>query len=267
MTSRGAERSPRADWRLVVLLCLAVAGLTALGIWQLERRAWKLDLIARVDARVHAPPVAAPGPADWPAISVAKDEYLHVRVSGHFLNNRETLVQALTKFGGGYWVLTPLKTDEGFILLVNRGFVPPGRRATTAHGFISAETTVSGLLRMTEPKGRFLRRNDPAHDRWYSRDVAAIAAVRGLSDVAPYFVDADAQSDPQGWPRGGLTVISFPNNHLIYALTWFSLALMLAGASIYNMREARHGRSDEGLVPMRDQNVSAPRTGDGSGQP
>jgi surfeit locus 1 family protein len=241
---RGGEprRSPLARLALLILVGLVVAGLTALGVWQLERRVWKLDLIARVDARVHAAPIAPPGPADWPAIATAKDEYLRVHLNGRFLNDRETLVQALTDLGPGFWVLTPLKTDQGFLVLVNRGFVPPERRASALHGQISGETSVTGLLRISEPKGRFLRPNDPAAERWYSRDVAAIAAARGLPDVAPYFVDAEAGTDPKAWPRGGLTVLSFPNNHLVYALTWFSLALLLAGVTLYNAREEWRGR-------------------------
>ena len=66
---------------------LAVAVFLALGIWQVERRAWKLDLIDRVETRVHAAPAAAPGPADWPSVSRDRDEYRHVRVTGHFLHS------------------------------------------------------------------------------------------------------------------------------------------------------------------------------------
>lgn len=235
-TSGGGQRSPLAGFAVLTGVLLVIAGLIGLGVWQLERRVWKLDLIARVDARVHAAPVAAPGPADWPKISAQRDEYLRVRVAGHFLNGHETDVQALTALGPGFWVVTPLKTDQGFLVLVNRGFVPPERRAPGAHAVANGETTIIGLLRMTEPHGRFLRPNDPAQDRWYSRDVTAIAAARGLGGVAPYFIDAEAGTDPEAWPRGGLTVLDFPNNHLVYALTWFSLALMLAAASLYNIR-------------------------------
>jgi surfeit locus 1 family protein len=237
ITGGGGRRSPLARFAVFATLLLVIAGLTGLGVWQLERRIWKLGLIARIDARVHATPLAPPAPADWPKVSAERDEYLRVRVAGHFLNGHETDVQALTALGPGFWVLTPLKTDQGFIILVNRGFVPPERRSSAAHGAVNGETTVTGLLRMTEPKGRFLRSNDPVQDRWYSRDIAAIATTRGLTGVAPYFIDAEAGTDPEAWPRGGLTVLDFPNNHLLYAVTWFSLALMLAGATLYNVRQ------------------------------
>jgi surfeit locus 1 family protein len=161
-----------------------------------------------------------------------------VWLSGTFLQDRETLVQAVTERGGGFWVLTPLRRPDGSLVLVNRGFVPGDRRdpATREPGQVAGETTVTGLLRLTEPKGAFLRSNDPTNDRWYSRDVAAIAATRGLTEVAPYFVDADATPNPGGLPVGGLTVIAFPNSHLVYAITWYGMALMLAGAMVYVLR-------------------------------
>jgi surfeit locus 1 family protein len=228
------------------LAVLAAAGallfilFLALGTWQLERRSWKLELIDRVEGRVHAPPTDAPRPAQWPRVNAADDEYRHVRLTGTFLHERETLVQASTVLGPGHWVLTPLQTAQGSVVLVNRGFVPPERRerATRAANAPTGEIEITGLLRMTEPGGGFLRRNDPAGERWFSRDVQAIAAARGLAPVAPFFVDEDApRSRPQDtkaeprWPAAGLTVIAFPNNHLVYALTWYALALMVAGAA------------------------------------
>ncbi len=116
----------------------------------------------------------------------------------------------------------------------------------------AGETQVTGLLRISEPGDGFLRRNDPAAGRWYSRDVAAIAAARGLVDVAPFFVDADAASsavpsEGPGGPRGGLTVVAFNNHHLIYADTWFVLALMAGGAGLFM------------LLPERRRDVSLRR--------
>jgi surfeit locus 1 family protein len=86
--------------------------------------------------------------------------------------------------------------------------------------------TVTGLLRASEPAGRILRPNEPARERWFSRDVAAIASARGLADVAPFFIDADATSNPGGAPIGGMTVVRFRNAHLAYAATWFGLAAL-----------------------------------------
>lgn len=239
---RDPARTPRSLSSLAVISLVAlfgIAGLMWLGIWQVERRAWKLDLISRVESRVHATPGPAPGPADWPSITANNDEYRRVTVSGHFLHDRETLVMAVTDEGGGYWVMTPLKTATGFEVLVNRGFVPTEKkeRETRLAGEIDGNVTVTGLLRMTEPKGAFLRGNDISADRWYSRDVDAIAIKRGLDNYAPYFIDADATPNPGGYPVGGLTVIKFPNNHLVYALTWFALALMLAAAYVRFLRE------------------------------
>jgi surfeit locus 1 family protein len=152
-------------------------------------------------------------------------------LSGRFQGGANTLVQAVTELGGGYWVLTPMRDDRGFTVLVNRGFVTQERKAEFQQqsGDLTSPTVVDGLLRISEPGGGFLRSNDPAANRWYSRDIAAIAKARGLTDVAPYFIDAGV-SGADSWPRGGLTVVTFRNSHLVYALTWFALATMLAAA-------------------------------------
>jgi surfeit locus 1 family protein len=245
----GAQGSPSGPARLIVVCLLALAAFAlflALGTWQLQRRVWKLDLIARVDARVHAPPSLAPGPAAWPNITAARDAYRHVSIAGVFENDKETLVQAVTELGPGFWVMTPLVSDRGFTVLVNRGFVPPERADPSARpqGQLTGAVLVTGLLRISEPHGGFLRRNDPVHDRWYSRDVTAIAAARRLypGRTAPYFIDADATPNPGGLPVGGLTVIAFPNSHLVYALTWYSLALLVAVGFAYAVREERRIR-------------------------
>jgi surfeit locus 1 family protein len=231
---------------LVVLMLTAAAGFAALGVWQLERRAWKLDLIERVDRRIHAAPVPVPPPEAWPSINAASDVYRRVSVEGHFLHDHETLVQAVTEQGAGYWVLTPLRAKDTGIVLVNRGFVPPDRRdpATRRTGNPEHSVRVTGLLRISEPGGGFLRNNDPQADRWYSRDVAAIAAARNLPAAAPFFIDADATPNHGGWPLGGLTVVAFHNNHLVYVITWFALALMAGGATLLAGREDWRGRRD-----------------------
>lgn len=233
---------------MLVLAGLALTGVfLGLGTWQVERRVWKLALIDRVEARIHAEPVPAPGPEEWAGLTAASAEYRRVRLTGRFAHDRATLVQALSERGAGFWVLVPLVTDRGFTVLVNRGFVPTEARERSARaaGEPEGEVTLTGLLRLSEPGGGFLRRNDPAADRWYSRDVAAIATARGIDGptaVAPYFVDADGAPNPGGLPMGGLTVVAFHNNHLVYALTWYALALMTAGALIFVLRQPSAAR-------------------------
>lgn len=249
-------RSTAAAIMIVIAAIVSAALLGALGVWQAQRLSWKLDLIDRVERRMGTAPVAAPGPEAWSDVTPAASEYLKVRLTGRFLHERETHVQAVTDLGGGHWVMTPLETTQGFIVLVNRGFVSPDRRepATRAAGQVPGETTVTGLLRLTEPGGAFLRANDPTANRWHSRDVTAIASDRQLGETAPYFVDADATPNPGGWPVGGLTKVAFSNNHLVYAVTWFTLALMALAAGGYVLydwrrrkRRTAEGRQD--LLP------------------
>jgi surfeit locus 1 family protein len=252
----GATRSRGVRLLLAAVALLLIVLFAGLGTWQVYRLQWKLALIARVDSRVHAAPVAPPPAARWAQVTQESDEYRHVRLAGTFLYEYTTPVQALSELGSGYWLLTPLFLPDGSIVLVNRGFVPvgqggpknyPGHKtaAPACPSSAAAPVELTGLLRISEPGGGFLRTNDPAGNRWYSRDVAAIGAARGLANVAPYFVDAAKDQDPAtapDHPVGGLTVISFHNSHLIYAITWYALALMVAAALWWG---ARRGHDEE----------------------
>lgn len=219
------SRPRRARWSVALAMAVTSALLMALGVWQLQRLQWKTALIAQVEARVHAAPAAAPAPREWPALARERDEYRHVRLSGRFADAGTTLVQASTVLGPGFWVLSSFQCDDGSTVLVNRGFVA----ARSAPPAGSNHQSISGLLRMSERAKPLLRENDPAAGRWYTRNVQAIAAARALGTVAPYFVDQDAAPAPApGAPVAGLTVVSFRNHHLIYAMTWFALSLMAA---------------------------------------
>lgn len=213
----------------MTLLVAVFVALVLLGNWQVRRYHLKLGIAHDIATRVHAPPVDAPGPAEWPRIAAGDEQYLHVRLHGRFIGN-QTLVHGSSSRGYGYWVMAPLRTDRGFIVLVNRGYVAPERSGAPASTKIApplGEVTLTGLLRPTEPRGGFLRRNRPGKNLWYSRDVAAIAAADRLpaDRVAPYFVDADANAARSGPPYAGLTNISVYNHSFGYAVTWYLLAL------------------------------------------
>lgn len=214
----------------------------SLGTWQVYRLDYKLDLIERVQTRVHANPVAAPAQAEW--ISIARDshEYLNVKVQGELLPAHTTRVQATTVLGAGHWLMTPLRTPAGDVVWINRGYIPASEPDPMTVQNTLGLFEVRGLLRISEASGAFLRENDPQADRWYSRDVAALSARHALQNTAPYFIDAGTPRNlgeeitgftPQSYPVDGLTVIKFHNSHLVYAFTWYALALMVAGVTYW----------------------------------
>ena len=243
--------------RLVLPAIAALLGiliLLGLGAWQVARLQWKEALIARVDARLDAPPVAAPGPEQWPTLDLAEIEYQPVAVRGRFLNDREIhVVYTLTAPNGpqggvGYLVMTPFVADAGWTVFVDRGFVPRDRKdpATRKAGLIEGETAVVGLLRQASERSWYTPRDNLAGNEWFSRDPKLYAAAEGmpLADVAPYLIDARSDAAlPGGLPQGGETIVAFPNSHLQYAVTWFGLALALAVVFFFFARGRIGGRS------------------------
>ncbi len=223
-----------------IATAIGMAILVGLGIWQVQRLAWKEALVAHVAARLDAPPVAAPAPASWPHLDYTDLEYQPVTVTGRFDNSREVdLVYALTeprgKVGGvGYLVMTPLTTADGWTVYVNRGFVPTEKKSpeTRKESLIEGETTVTGLFRTPYARSWFMPGDSLDRNEWFSRDPKLYATASGLPPdrVAPYIIDAKFDpSLPGGLSQGGETIVDFPNNHLQYAITWFGLALALAG--------------------------------------
>jgi surfeit locus 1 family protein len=220
-----------------ILSLAALAVLIGLGVWQLERLAWKNDLIARVEARTKAPVMPLPPESDWKKVNFENDEYRRVTASGTFRHDREVLVYTVASeqpgryAGPGFFVMTPLTLPSGASVIVNRGFVPLDRKDAAARkeGQAAGPVSVTGLLRMPEDAGYFAPANDPAKNAWYRRDPSEIAKAMKLDRAAPFTIDADAAPNPGGLPQGGGTRVNFPNNHLQYAVTWFGLALALIG--------------------------------------
>ena len=220
-----------------LMICLALGG------WQIERLFWKRDLIAQREAAVTAAPAAVPK-----TLSEALGmEFHHVSDEGVFLNDKEIYLGATSEGGGqGYQVLTPLLEPGGRVVFVNRGYIPAELRDPTkrALGQIAGTVRVQGLLRLP-PAGRpnwFLPDNRPDLNYWFWVDLPAMSAADKLGRVAPFYIDADATTNPGGWPKGGVTRLTLPNNHLQYAVTWFSLAVALVVIYVlYHRRNAEIG--------------------------
>ena len=224
---------------LTVACAILLAILCGLGVWQLERLQWKLALIARVNSHI----AAAPLPLDA-ILAMAGDDaqYRRVRLDGRFDHGREAYVFTTDEGAAVYHVLTPLTTDDGKVLMVDRGEIPAEKlaAATRAAGNVEGEMHVTGVWRVPDPPGAFTPAPDTAKRIWFARDLAAIAAADHLSLAAPVVIEADAAANPGGWPRGGRTVVSFRNQHLSYAVTWFGLAICLLGVWLaYHISKGR----------------------------
>jgi surfeit locus 1 family protein len=214
--------------------------LLGLGTWQVQRLQWKEGLIAQRDAMVAAPPIAPP----QTLAEAAKNEFRHVAVDGVLLNDKEIFLAAASDEGGsGYQVLTPLQEAGGRIIFVNRGFIPlelkdPAKREA---GEPSGTTHITGLLRVPPAKKPtfFLPDNRPDLNLWFWIDLPAMARAAGVPDAVSFYIDADKTPNPGGWPKGGVTRLELPNNHLQYAITWYALAVALAVIYVlYHRRES-----------------------------
>lgn len=228
-----------ARLRLILVpgLCTLVVAaiLVALGVWQLKRLAWKDALIAQVEARSKAAPVALPPPSAWPTMTPPSYEFRHVWLDGTFINTKETLILRASADGAGYHVITPLLLKSGGTVLVDRGFVPASLKdpSTRAAGEIAGEVHLTGLLRAPEPRNVFTPADDPAQGQFYTRDPVEIATAEHLREAAPFSVDVDPTvTNPGGWPKPTQAELSIPNNHFSYAITWFGLALGLCGVFV-----------------------------------
>jgi surfeit locus 1 family protein len=223
---------------LQILIALAAFSvLIALGVWQMERRAWKNGLIGNLEAALSAPP-AIYDPAK-PAGAEAR-EFTLVRVKGEFLDARTVKVmiptpetaRMRTQEGFGYLVYTPLKSASG-IVFVNRGFVPQSLAGSTPAP--TGETEITGLVRLPAPPGWFTPRPEPGKRLFFGADIPAMAAAAGLPSgqaIVSEYIEAVPSPQAGGWPlpRDPRALLaSIPNRHLEYALTWFALAAAFAG--------------------------------------
>jgi surfeit locus 1 family protein len=211
--------------------------LVSLGNWQVRRLAWKEDLIARASVRPNEPVQDLPSATDWPDFDVEAGEYRPYRLTGRFLHYEEALVftslpDPKGKFGGpGFWVVTPFMPEGGGTVLVNRGFAPQGRHLPAERGESASDKPVSvvGLMRPDESRGLFTPADRPDENIFYARNVESIGVAKGLLvPVAPFTIDLVAsETPPGGLPQAGETRMTFANNHLQYAMTWYGLAAVL----------------------------------------
>ncbi len=236
---RSARATTRGG-RIVLTLCaLAAFGiLIALGVWQLQRRDWKNDLIARFEEALAKPPIPYEPPQ--PNANEKTREFARVKATGAFEDGKAVKMlvpapdeeRAKTQDGFGYLVFAPLKLGSGTVF-VNRGFAP--RSVADRGGVPGGEATVTGILRVPEKPGWFTPAPDLAKGLFFSADVPGMANAAGLSGpktVISEYIEAEPSAHASEWPKARdphELLSAIPNRHLEYALTWFGLAAALLG--------------------------------------
>lgn len=222
-------------WLFILLMVVLTGVFAALGWWQLNRLKEKDALVATVAERMTLEPRPLPPVAEWVGFDPEVFDYRPVTLTGNFVPDQTLLVfTSLTaprgrQSGPGYWVMTPFRGTDGGVVWLNRGFVPQAQAAafSTGGSLPTNEVTLTGVARAPEEANGFTPGPDGQKRIDYVRDPVRLAALAdpALTPVAPIYVDLPA-GDPGALPQGGETVVSFPNNHLGYAMTWFGFALL-----------------------------------------
>lgn len=224
--------------RVLFLIIVGLGGaaiLVALGVWQVQRLAWKEGVIADINARIDGTPGALPAQPD-----PARDAYLPVTVTGALNPEAIRVLVSQKDLGAGYRLVTSLAQPDGAVL-VDLGFV--GTDAYTPRDIVAREVTVTGNLQWPDETDSFTPAPDLDGNVWFARDVPAMAELLGTREVLVV-----AQSVEPAFPAVSPLPVDtsrIPNNHLSYAITWFSLAAIWLGMSLLFLRR-RSGQPVEG---------------------
>ncbi len=216
--------------RMIAPLIFGIVGvaiLLALGTWQVRRLAWKTEILAEIDARLAAPPVAVP-----PDPTPAADTWLRVEATGTLEPGELHVYTSVPAPGVGYRVIAPLTLADGRRILLDRGFVPiADKDKPRATGPIAVE----GTLAWPQETDGFTADPDRAKNIWFARDVPLMAAAL---DTLPVMIVAAASDSPDA-PMPLPTTVNIPNDHLQYAITWFLLAVvwtLMTGYLLYRIK-------------------------------
>jgi surfeit locus 1 family protein len=236
---------PQGLWGPSLVVLAAFAVLIGLGTWQLERKAWKESLIAAMDARFAAPPVALPPASEWRQLNPDNAEFRRVKFHAQFPEGQGVYVYVAGSAlrndikEPGYFVFQPGRLDDGRVVVVNRGYVPMDQNFPWRGGGVD----IVGYLRWPEARPWFLSETSASSDTWFVRDQRAMAAAKGWGEVAPFYVDQESPAPPGGLPRPAALKVNLRNDHLQYAVTWYGLALVLLGVFSAWLIGRRHGET------------------------
>jgi cytochrome oxidase assembly protein ShyY1 len=223
----------------------ALIVLVSLGTWQLERKAWKEALIATLNDRVHAAPIALPPPGEWSKLT-PNDEFTRVRLRAKLEPpDKDALVYAANSAlrddvkAPGYFVFAPARLPDGSRVAINRGYV-----LDKVYPIPFGSQEIVGYLRWPEGSSLFVADHDQAGGVWYVRDHRLMAKVRGWGEVAPFYIEQESPVPPSGLPHPASLKPQLRNDHLQYAITWYGLALTLVGVFAFWVRSRFKEKAD-----------------------
>lgn len=219
----GGTFRPRLWPTLATLAGLAI--LLSLGTWQLQRMAWKREIIAHAEAQLAAP--AQPLPAgDLSAL-----DYRRVSAAGSYLHHLAFAFGFSAENGRpGGRLITPFRLSDGRTILVDRGWIPEDLLPPNVPDGLQPNGTVAleGIARWRDDakRGWLVPDDTPALRRWYNWDIPAMAEALGIA-IEPLLLVLERSEGPAELPNAKPVSIDFPNDHLNYAITWYGLALVL----------------------------------------
>ena len=235
-------RLRRGSVGFAIFAIVMAAAFVGLGVWQLQRRVEKHALIAALTERLAAAPVPLPASSRWHALTPERDEFRPVTFTATYRRAPDAMVYSSGSAvrndisGPGTWAFMPARLNSGETVVVNAGFVPNTmqERAVQDRAVMKLITgepvTPSGYLRFPERPGAFTPAENLAKRLWYVRDHLAMAKKLGWGAVAPFYVDLESPAPKNGIPKPGPLTINLRDDHMQYAITWFSLAALVLTA-------------------------------------
>lgn len=232
----------RGVFGLAVIALIMVSVLASLGVWQLRRKDEKHALITALTERLAAAPVALPASAQWPSLTPAHDEFRRVKFSATLENKPDAMVYSSGSAvrddvtGPGTWTFVPARLADGRSVVINAGFVQNTMQDRAQQDravrplITGTPVELTGYLRFPESAGTLTPHEDSSKRLWFTRDVPSMAQVLAWGEVAPFYIDLESPQPASGTPKPGPLHVRLKDDHLQYAITWFGLALVVAGA-------------------------------------
>jgi len=213
-----------------LLIGLVGAGiLISLGVWQVQRLAWKNAILSDIEARIAQAPAQLPDSPD-----PERDTYLPVVLTGQFGSEELHVLVSQKRIGAGFRVIAPFETDTGRRVMVDRGFIRDEAKASER---AKGQASVTGNLHWPQEIDSYTPAPDLKAEVWFARDVPAMADALGTEPVL--LVAAEVSPETAGVTPLPVDTAGIPNNHLQYAITWFALAFVWLSMTGYWMWRLR----------------------------